>query len=292
MSGSDRGSIYAVPEDVSELSECTFYHTMELPGHGLVEGQWDLRAGVDDYLGHVDFAGKRVLELGKASGFLTFHMERRGAEVVAYDLSEHDDWDVVPLARLHRPQTEISSLYPAGVEHWRDFQRLRRGGIARLNKGFWLAHRAHGSRARLVTGTVYDVPAAIGPVDVAVFGSILLHLRDPFLALQRSLRLTRETVVVTDLVPDGVQHVDAPADAQAAAIGRVAGSYAKFIPDPVAGGPLDIWWQISPELIVRMLAILGFEEARVSHHQQPFQGTPVPLYTVVARRTVAMDPIE
>jgi hypothetical protein len=30
---------------------------------------------------------------------------------------------------------------------------------------------------------VYDMPPAIGPVDVAVYGSILLHLRDPFRAL-------------------------------------------------------------------------------------------------------------
>jgi len=263
-------SVYAEPKLVTELRECSFYHTMELPGYGLVPGQWDLREGVDDYLGHVALAGKRVLELGKASGFLTFEMERRGADVVAYDLSEHHDWDVVPMARLHRPQSEISPLYP-GVTSWQEFLRVRREGIGYLNNGFWLAHRANGSRARLVLGTVYGVPAAIGPVDVAVFGSILLHLRDPFLALQRSLRLTRETAIVTDLVPDGVQHVDAPASG----VTPTAGAYAKFIPDPVAGGPLDIWWQLAPELVIRMLAILGFEDAKLSHHTQPFQGTTV-----------------
>ena len=53
---------------------------MEIPGHGLVTGQWDLRGGVDDYLGKVAFAGQRVLEIGPASGFLTFEMEKRGAE--------------------------------------------------------------------------------------------------------------------------------------------------------------------------------------------------------------------
>jgi hypothetical protein len=282
-------SVYAEPELVTELRDCSFYHTMEIPVYGEVPGQWDLRRGVDDYLGHVPLAGKRVLELGKASGFLTFEMERRGAEVVAYDLSERHDWDVVPMARLHRSQHEISPLYPPGVTSWQEFLRVRRQGIAHLNKGFWLAHRAHGSRARLVLGTVYEVPAAIGPVDVAVFGSILLHLRDPFLALQRSLRLVRETAIVTDLVPDGVQHVDAPGGSAPA---PGAGAFAKFIPDPVAGGPLDIWWQLAPELVIRMLAILGFEDAKLSHHTQPFQGTAVPLYTVVAQRTAPMDPIE
>ena len=69
------------------------------PGYGLVEGPWDLRGGVDDYLGGVDLRDKRVLEVGTASGFLCFTMEGRGAEVVAYDLSDKQSWDVVPYAQ-------------------------------------------------------------------------------------------------------------------------------------------------------------------------------------------------
>jgi hypothetical protein len=284
-------SIYATPKLVTRLEECVFYHTMEIPGYGLVQGQWDLRETVDDYLGHVKFSAKRVLELGKASGFLTFHMERQGAEVIAYDLSEHDDWDVVPFARLLRSQSEIHPLYPPGVRDWRDFLRIRRQGIAQLNNGFWLAHRAHGSHARLVTGTAYTVPEAIGPVDVATFGSILLHLRDPFLALFRALRLARETAIVTDIAPDSVQHVGSRGDEAAAVLARSLGAYAKFVPDPAEGGPLDIWWQLSPELVVRWLAILGFEDATVTRGRHRFQGGELPLYTVVARRTSEMDPL-
>ena len=52
------------------LEDCYFYHTMDVPGAGLVTGEWDLRNGVDAYLGHESVAGKRVLELGTASGFL------------------------------------------------------------------------------------------------------------------------------------------------------------------------------------------------------------------------------
>ncbi|HEY4442105.1 MAG TPA: hypothetical protein VGN14_16725, partial [Candidatus Elarobacter sp.] len=68
------------------LEACYFYHTMELPGVGTVEGEWDLRTGVDAYLGGEELRGKRVLEIGTASGFLCFAMERRGAEVIGYDL--------------------------------------------------------------------------------------------------------------------------------------------------------------------------------------------------------------
>src|SRR5262249_27999058 len=93
-------SIYAAPRDVDDLAHCQFYHTMEIPGHGVVQGEWDLRGGVEEYLGGVDLGGKRVLEMGSASGFLTFEMEKRGADVVALDLSEEQLWDYVPSARL------------------------------------------------------------------------------------------------------------------------------------------------------------------------------------------------
>jgi hypothetical protein len=69
---------------------------MDLPGVGCVGGQWDLCGRVDEYLGTVDFIGKRVLEIGPASGFLTVEMERRCAEVVAVRGDSDPGWDFVP----------------------------------------------------------------------------------------------------------------------------------------------------------------------------------------------------
>ncbi|MGH9122965.1 MAG: class I SAM-dependent methyltransferase, partial [Acidimicrobiales bacterium] len=169
------GSLYAEPRTVAGVEECLFYHTMDLPGVGLVEGPWDLRPSAGDYLGNLDLRGKRALDVGTASGFLTFEMERRGAEVVSYDLGESmGGWDLVPFGG------RISKTMLAE----------RSSGIGRINNAWWLAHQALGSRARVVYGPVYEMPSDIGPVDVAVFGAILLHLRDPFLALQRALELT------------------------------------------------------------------------------------------------------
>ena len=78
------------------LADCDFYHSMSIPGVGEIVGLWDLRETVDDYLGRIDFAGKRVLEIGPASGFLTIEMERRGADVVAVELPDGVGWDFVP----------------------------------------------------------------------------------------------------------------------------------------------------------------------------------------------------
>src|SRR5207245_5263747 len=77
--------------------------------------------------------------------------------------------------------------------------RNRQIQLQRLRNSYWFGHEALGSSARVVHGRIYEVPAAIGPVDVAFFGSILLHLRDPLLALANGARFARETVVVTDL---------------------------------------------------------------------------------------------
>jgi len=42
------------------LADCDFYHTVDIPDHGVVQGQWDLRGREADYLGHVPLAGRSV----------------------------------------------------------------------------------------------------------------------------------------------------------------------------------------------------------------------------------------
>jgi hypothetical protein len=253
-------SLYVEPRDVRDLNACYFYHTMDLPGYGVVPGEWDLRDGFDDYIGHVDVRGRRALDVGTASGYVAFSLEQRGATVIAYDLSPGDSWDLVP--------------FGGTVDE--DYARERRLLTERLNNGFWLAHRALGSSTRLVHGAVNAVPSEIGPVDVAVIGSILLHVRDPFLALQTVLAITAETVVVTELTPP-------------AYTGRSGGPPNTeglwFVPDPVRSQPVETWWALSPDLVVRFLGVLGFGDAAVSFHSQRCATGMTPLFTVVGRRT-------
>ena len=97
-----------------------------------------------------------------------------------------------------------------------------------------------------MVGSVYNLPKEIGPVDITTFGSVLLHLRDPFLSLQKAADLTGETLVVsTFLIP-----------------------FLNFLPNPDLGEPWDTWWNLSPELVSRFLKILGFSKLNVSYHNQ------------------------
>ena len=250
-------SVFESPRVVTDIKECYFYHTMDIPGHGLVEGEWDLRDGVKEYLGKVDLRGKRVLELGTASGFLCFSMEKMGAEVVSYDLSDKHSWDLVPFADFDVKQ----------------YQSVWAGHIRRLNNGYWFNHRVLKSNAKVVYGSVYAVPEEIGPVDVSTFGCILLHVRDPFLALASALRLTKETVIITE---EGV-----PKDHSA----KGSEACMQFIPDYRKGDPKATWWRLSPQILMEFIGVLGFEKAEVTYHEQKTKNGKAKLHTVVGQRT-------
>ncbi|MEB3829893.1 class I SAM-dependent methyltransferase [Phormidium sp. CCY1219] len=256
----NHSTLYATPRIVTNLDECYFYHTMEIPGYGLVQGEWDLRHGMREYLGGVDFSNKRVLEIGTASGFLCFQMERLGAEVIAYDLSEHQSWDIVPFVR-------------ANCE---EFARHFKTHIHKINNGYWLAHQAHQSNAKVLYGSVYEIPEAIGAVDISTFCSVLLHVRDPFLALQKALRLTRETVIITERLPKYFPLVSL--------LAKLGKSPMIFLPNFKTREPQEAWWYLPPETIQQFIGVLGFEKSKVTYHRQTYRGQKTLMYTVIGHR--------
>lgn len=277
-------SIYAAPQEVTNINECSFYHTMDIPGHGVVEGLYDLRKGVRNYLGNVGFEGKRVLELGTTDGFLCFYMESQGAEVVAYDLSESYLWDIVPLYNID---------YGLRVAEFKETSR-------RINNSYWFSHRAFKSNAKMVYGTINAIPKEIGMVDISTFGAILQHVRDPFLALQNGLRLTKETVIITECHNVDLPSMILPMFPTARAIlDRLWLPFAewlsdlfqspqmKFLPRPsrpdYAG--TGTWWDLTPKILIRMIETLGFEEIELIYHWQRFRNKPVRLYTITGHRT-------
>lgn len=243
--------LYARPREVTSVEACHFYHAMDLPGLGAVGGEWDLRPGIDEYLGDVDVRGRRVLDVGAASGFVSFELERRGAEVVAYDLPTDAPWDVVP-----RADADLG-----------EYAAERRRLLHRLRNGFWLAHRRLGSTVRLIEGRADEIPGEAGRFDIAVVSSILMHLRDPVRALQAVARVTDGAIVVAE--PSVIAAPHEPL----------------MLFRPAQERLLDTWWAFTPAAIAGMLAMLGFADTRVFHHRQRTgDGGDAPYFTVVARR--------
>jgi SAM-dependent methyltransferase len=250
--------IYATPRTVTDPSSCHFYHLMEIPGYGLTTGaMWDLRENVEAYLGGVDFAGKRVLEIGPASGYLTFYMESRGAEVVSVELAPDSKWDVVPDASLD-VEGYVNEL---------------RGNIEHVRDAYWFTHEHMGSKARVYYGDVYALPDALGHFDIAVIAAVLLHVREPLRVVEECARLA-DSLVITD-----VHHWDTPGGDDYPYMGLFSTRE-----QPV----LHVWWKFCPQIFVRFGEILGFTKNTVSFHNQLYvaEGAPTPgsLFTVVSTR--------
>jgi SAM-dependent methyltransferase len=243
-------SIFTVPRIVTDAGECDFYHTMEIPGHGLVRGQWDLRGKADEYLGNFDFAGKRVLEIGAASGFLTFELEKRGAEVVAIDVSDEHPWDFVPYP--------ASTLRPAYAARHEDIRRLK--------NSFWFAHRKFGSQANVWYGDIYDLPDQLGEFDVAIMAAVLLHVKSPLMVMAECAKRASALIVTDLLYPD------------------LEGQPVLRLHPTVENGRWDTWWNLSSDIIRQFAAVLGFNDLATTRHEQYFEvsGAKAHLFTVVA----------
>jgi O-methyltransferase len=257
-------SLYVPPRRVFTLDECLYYHTIELPQVGLVRGAWDLRDGEDAYLGSVELADRSVLEIGPASGFLTAHMESRGATVTAVELGVDDLWDVVP-QRTHDLTSVLSD---------------RVGVMERLRNSFWLTHRVLRLTARLYEGSVYALPPELGRFDVAVMAAVLLHTRSPVAVLERVANHVDDTLVIVDRYYP---------ELDGAPVCRL---------EPTAeNGVWDTWWAFSPAFFTAFAGLLGFQHAEVHHHEQThrygddyLQEMRLPMFTVVARRERSAAP--
>jgi SAM-dependent methyltransferase len=243
---------YVAPRLVRDIGSCYFYHRMELPGVGLVGGQWDLRRTIEGYLAGFQFAGRRVLDVGAASGFPSFEMERRGAEVVSFDMSPDGRWDIVPIAGRD---------LDAAVMH-------KRVSWEALTNAYWFAHAALRSHAKVFYGDIYTLPETLGTFDVAFLGSVLLHLQNPFECLRSAASRTRDALIVTE-----------PAY-------PAAGAQMEFMPTRV--GPADTWWRLSEGCVAQMMTVLGFDIASVTHSRHTLADEKNPqtfeFFSVVGRR--------
>jgi SAM-dependent methyltransferase len=227
--------LLAQPRAIESLDECYFYHTMELPGFGLVQGHWDLRGRFDEYVGGATVAGKTVLDIGTATGFLSFEAEKRGARrVVSFDMSDVRQQTFLPFKdKLYfRDRDAHAARYGAEIEMWKN--------------AYWLCHRLFDSKAGVFYGNIYELPTELGEFDVVIVGSVLEHLSDQVSALASVSRLARETMIlVTPLI-------------------ETDECVARF--EPRATNPAQdyTWWTYSIGIYREVLAMLGFRIERIT----------------------------
>ena len=155
-------------------------------------------------MGDVVCTGKRVLDIGCASGFLSFSAEQDGAsEVVSFDMDNASRQHLLPFQEkaYFRDHEAWVAAQTAFIEKW--------------HKGYWLTHRLLNSKAKMVYGDVYNLPEAIGVFDIVIVGAVLEHLSDPIRALASIARHATGTIVInTDMLEteDRIARFDGHAD--------------------------------------------------------------------------------
>jgi hypothetical protein len=258
---------------VDSLDQCWWYHSLDFPDGTGVTGDWDLRGRFGDYTGNVDVAGKRVLDVGTASGFFAFNAERQGAKVVAFDMPVNGNWDTVPFADEPVAALKLNEV-EARLQRRRESEATRykrESAIDTMRNGFMYAHRKYASSVRLFEGAVYEIGADVGIFDVSILGAILLHLRDPFLALHRVAQITTKQLVISDLCEAGFR--------------RSAGDkpLLEFLPDAEQVN-IHAWWRLSPGAMAAMLRVVGFAVSSETIRAYKFKGRDLDMVTLVAER--------
>ncbi len=244
------GSICEVSDRVgddqlrAEIAAHPWYHTLELRPGIETPGWFDLRGIIELVPLPGSLVGKRCLDVGTFDGFWAFEMERRGAEeVVAIDVLDPSRWD-----------------WPAGSDDAviTAINARKAGGV-----GFELTSRELGSAVQRRPLSVYELdPDEIGQFDHIYLGSLLLHLRDPVLALERVCGVCSGTLIVCDAI-----------DAAMTAVFR------KRAVAHLDGRGRPWWWKPNLAGLVRMVEAAGFETISppVRLRMPPGAGHPKPI---------------
>jgi len=237
------------PYSPINIEDCIWYHNFEfLSKYPDIVPTYDLGKSSHHFLLPEDMEGKTFLDVGTANGFVSFLMERRGAEVVSLDLGLDGQHDQIP--------------YPDAVDRRED----NTGFVKKLHKGYWYAHSYYRSRARVVYASVMQIPDWLEKSDVTFVGSILQHLRDPLGALIEIDRHTRDTLVICEAYYESQEPV------------------IRFQSDPDAPNPQYwTWWVFSSSFLILALKTLGYTNIEVSgpfNLQNLPEGYTVPTITV------------
>jgi tRNA (mo5U34)-methyltransferase len=145
-------------EDFSaELLKIGWYHSMELPGDRVIHGFLsleELRERFAEFPLPPDLSGKRVLDIGTWDGWFAFEAERRGAEVVAVDNIEQENFYYARRELGSRVVYDVAEVY-----------ELRERKLAPFDYTFFLGVLYHLRHPLLALEIVCELTTDIAIVD-------------------------------------------------------------------------------------------------------------------------------
>jgi hypothetical protein len=220
-----------------ERADCLFYHSFDLPNEPAIIGEWDMRGKFDQYTGNLDLSGKRVIDFGTASGFLSFEAEKRGAIVTSFDADSTARYTRLP----HTPSRYTQDREAAIIEDdkWLDA----------VKNSYWYIYNVFNSRNKVYYGDLYNIPEEIGKFDVAIIGQFLVHNRSAIDVLEAVASKTERYLVITE----GLWEIEEPG--------------AKLIGSASTPGDFYSIWLYSPAFYYEVVGMLGFECKKFERHK-------------------------
>lgn len=249
-------TVFERPWPKPDLSACRFYHSIGLPSGQTIAGDWDLRSKLSQYIGNVDVAGSRVLDMGAATGAVSFHLEQAGATVISADVASAIQYTKVPY--FDDPCVVSPKKWLVQAE----------SGLRAMKNSYWYLWHEFNSSCAVYYGDLINVSRDIGSFNVGFLGQILVHNRDPLGLLQAVASRTTETLIVSE-------GMDQRTDRNIS-----------FMPNVAAGVRPHGWFRFSVGALTEFIELMGFKVRSVTTEYYPnlVRKLETPITTIVADR--------
>lgn len=177
-------------------SQSTWYHTLELSPGIKTAGVYDHSSFLNCYGFPDDLADVTVLDVGTSNGYFAFEFERRkAAKVLAVDMnffdgsvrtdvsSPHLDKYLRKYRSLHEINLQFSDIYdsldiPCGHQ-------------------LLAAKILMGSQIQYQDLSIYKLPILDSQFDLVFCGDLVEHLKNPLLALENLVKVTKKKCIVS-----------------------------------------------------------------------------------------------